>query len=160
MIKTFIKRIWLTIVLSFLMIFSGGLSFKSLDWNMEAKHTRNVITVTIASKTPTTVLGMSKVCKTLENKFKRIKKVDYFSSSVDAQKVQIEIFLKSGANIQESLREVGNIVVTAKKPDYVKPPEIQQSSKSDSALIDANVYSKTLSLGDVTKYAKDVIAGK
>jgi multidrug efflux pump len=160
MIKTFVKRIWLAIVCCTLMMFGGGLSFGGLDWSLEAKNRRSAITVTVQAKNPTTVNGMEKVTRVLEKKFKTLKGVDYFTSSTDAHKSQIEIFLKSDASMIESLREVGNITVTAKKPDYCKPPVIQQSSKNEQALITANFYSKTVPLGDITRYAKDVIGGK
>jgi len=160
MIKTFIKRIWLSIVLCVLLCMGGGLSYGSLEWNLEVKRKKSVISIVTMAKEPTTVAGMEKVTKKLEKALTQVKGVDFFSSSTDSNKSTIEIHLKPETNAINALKEVGNITVTVKRPDYVKPPVIQQSANSDTPLINANIYSKNTSLLEVTRYAKEVIVGK
>ncbi len=160
MIKTFVKRMWLSIVLSIIIVLLGCLAYTKLEWGISTKTNRNTISISTACNTVVTPTMMNTFTEKIEKKLKAVKNVSYFESQSDQNRSDIELHLTEKANVADSIMDVRESVASVHKPEYVKYPVIRRSSKKNLPVIVARVHSNQRSLGEITEYAKTIIKGE
>lgn len=153
--KVFIKRFWLSIVVSVFFIFTGLLSLPKIGWNIQ-KQTENKAVIILEKKSVCTTLTLNKYLQKILKKMKKINGINYITSSASSHG-EIKMFLDEKSEIHQVLLDIREALININLPLIFKRPYVSTDSKTDDPLICVYIYSKKNSLEEVTNYCNDFI---
>lgn len=160
MIKSFVRRFWLSIVTCLIIVIVGFVSFFSLEFSLESKSEDITLSIEIQSTSSVTADSLNKICNKLEKKIKSINQVSFYESSTDSHQSNINVYFKSGSLLSDCLNSVHEAIGQIKYPTFVKYPIVHMSSKQDLPVIKIYANSKIHSLEYLTEYTKNILSGQ